>query len=561
VNILGIGGYSHDSAAALVIDGQLVAAVAEERLSRVKHEGGVPKRAVAWCLEQGGLTPGDISHIGCYMRPLTRLGRRLPYRLGQMWRSPAYSAAFMGYELVHNTLYAHGMRQLRGPHAHLHFMPHHPAHAASAFLVSPFDTAALFSIDYVGEFASTWAGLGEGTGIQPLRVRNYPHSLGVFYSAITDYLGFLRASDEYKVMGLASYGEPAYMDDFRKIVRIHGDGWYDLDLSWAAWHHLPGSRCGYFSRKFIDRFGPARKKGEEVTKHHMDIAASAQQVLEEAVLAMMGWLHEKTGESRLCMAGGVALNCSMNGRLLRESPFNEIYVQPAAGDDGIAIGAAFQLYHQFTGAPRSFVMHDARFGPAYDSAAIRQFLDMAKLPYETPADVEAATADLLAAGKIVGWFQGAMEFGPRALGARSILADPTRPDMQDLLNKYVKHREEFRPFAPSVAVERAGEFFEGCTESPFMLFVYRVRPDAREKLPATTHIDGTARVQTVDAAVNPRFHRLLMEFEKRRGVPVLLNTSFNVMGEPIVNTPADAIRCFYSTGIDALVLGEHMLRK
>jgi carbamoyltransferase len=561
VNILGIGGYSHDSAAALVVDGQLVAAVAEERLTRVKHQGGVPHRAVQYCLEAAGITTDDVDHIGCYMRPLARIGRRVPYRLRQMLRSPLYSAGFIAYELAHNTLYAAGMRSLRGRNTKLHFMAHHPAHAASAFLVSPYDTAALFSIDYVGEYASTWAGIGRGTDIHCLRRKNYPQSLGVFYSAMTDYLGFLRASDEYKVMGLASYGEPAYYDDFQQIIRLHDDGWYGVDLSWAAWHYLPGSRFGYFSKKFIDRFGPPRKKGEPIEKRHMDLAASAQKILEEAVLGMMRWLHGKTGETRLCMAGGVALNCAMNGRLLRESPFEHIYVQPAAGDDGIAIGAAFQLHHALTGEPRQFVMDDARLGPEHGDDAIRRLLAMAKLPHETPDDLEAATAGLLAEGKIVGWYQGRMEFGPRALGARSILADPTRPDMQDLLNKYVKHREEFRPFAPSVLEEKAAGWFEGCTRSPFMLFVYPVKPDKQERVPAITHIDGTARVQTVNRETDPRYHRLISEFEKRRGVPMVVNTSFNVMGEPIVNTPEDAVRCFYSTGMDALVLGDHILRK
>jgi carbamoyltransferase len=380
----------------------------------------------------------------------------------------------MAYEVAHNALYVYGMRGLRGKKTRLHFMEHHPAHAASAFLVSPFEHAALLSIDYVGEFTATWMGEGRGTSIRSLGRRNYPHSLGVFYSAITDYLGFTRASDEYKVMGLAAYGEPAYYDDFRRIIRGRADGWYDVDLSWLVAHYLPGSRVGYFSKKFMDRFGPPRRKGEPVEERHRNIAASAQMLLEEIALGLARRLQKETGLKHLCMAGGVALNCSMNGRLLREGPFDSIYVQPAAGDDGIAIGAAFQLHHRLTGAARSFVMDDARLGPEYSNEQIRSFLDGAKIPYAAPNDVVERAAALIAEGKIVGWFQGRAEFGPRALGARSILADPTRPDMRDLLNKYVKHREEFRPFAPSCLEERAGEFFTGCSRSPFMLFVYPV---------------------------------------------------------------------------------------
>jgi len=561
MNILGIGGYSHDSAAALVCDGELVAAVAEERLTRVKHQGGPPRNAVAFCLEHAGLTINDIDHIGCYMRPMERITKRIKYRPTQLPNSIQYSLAYMAYELYHNTRYIQDMRSLRGTNTQLHYMSHHPAHAASAFLVSPYDEAAILSIDYVGEIASTWAGVGQGTDIQPLYTIDYPQSLGVFYSAITDYLGFLRASDEYKVMGLASYGEPDYIDTFRDIIRTTDNGRYVIDLSWMQSHYLPGSRFGYFSDKFIEQFGPRRKKDEPIEDRHKAIAASAQTVLEEVALHMTKHLHAQTGSKRLCMAGGVVLNCAMNGVLLRESPFDEIWVQPAAGDDGIAIGAAFQLHHQRTGSDRAFTMRHAHYGPSFSNETIQNALESAGVSYETPDNLTETAADLIADGLIVGWYQGAMEFGPRALGSRSILADPTRPDMQDKLNTQVKHREEFRPFAPSVLRERAGEFFEGCTDSPYMLFVYPVRADAQSKFPAITHVDGTARVQTVDRETHPRYYALIEAFEKRRGVPVVVNTSFNVMGEPIVNTPEDAIRCFQGTGIDALAIGDYVVRK
>jgi carbamoyltransferase len=579
LNILGIGGYSHDSAAALVVDGRIVAAVAEERLSRVKHQGGVPRLAVDYCLREAGLRLEDIDHIGAYMRTGLRLGKRLPYRLACLPRHPLYSAGFMGYELLHNLEYARGMQSLRRGKARLHYMEHHPAHAASAFLCSPFDTAALLSIDYVGEWDCTWMGVGEGTRLRKLRSMHYPNSLGVFYSAITDYLGFLRASDEYKVMGLASYGEPVYAEDFLRMLRP-GDGGYDIDLDMTQWPWLPGSRRGYFSPKFLERFGPPRRKEEPIEPRHQNIAASAQKALEETVLGMARWLHRETGQRHLCLAGGVALNCSMNGRLLRESPFERIFIQPASGDDGIAVGAALQLHGQyagqtniphpaagappqgtpFEGGPRLELTH-AYLGPGYTDEEISAALEGGGTPYEVCDDIEARTATLLAEGKIVGWFQGRMEFGPRALGNRSILADPTRPDMQDKLNTQVKHREEFRPFAPVVTEEDAPRFFDGCARSPFMLFVHPVRPEARPLLPAITHIDGTARVQTLRREENPRFYQLLREFEQRRGVPVLVNTSFNVMGGPIVNTPSDAIRCFLGTGIDALVMGNCLVRK
>lgn len=559
---LGIGGYSHDSAAAIVVDGELVAAVAEERLSRVKHQGGVPHRAVQYCLDAAGVTAKDVDHIGVYMRPGLRISKRVLYRARQALLHPLYSTAFAGYEFVHNAGYMYGMRQLVEGKAKLHYMDHHPAHGASAFLVSPFDSAALLSIDYIGEWDCTWTGVGKRTDIRHLRSAHYPNSLGVFYSALTDYLGFLRASDEYKVMGLAAYGEPEYYDDFAKIVRARGDGWYKIDHRWTAWHYAPGSRCGYFSDKFIQRFGPPRKKGDPVTKVHKNIAASAQRVLEDRVLELCTWLRETSGEQHLCFAGGVALNCAMNGRLLREGPFDDIFVQPAAGDDGIAIGAALQLYHRHTGKPRSFQMRHAYYGPATNAFEdVQAFLARTKTKHHCPEDLEAYVANLLAQGAIVGWYQGRMEFGPRALGSRSILADPTRADMKNLLNKYVKYREEFRPFAPVVIEEAAGDYFEGCGVSPFMLFVHNVLPQMRDRLPAITHVDGTARVQTVSRDSNPRLYRLLECFAERRGVPVLVNTSFNVMGEPIVNTPADALRCFASCGMDALVMDDWVIEK
>lgn len=561
MNILGIGGFSHDSAAALVQEGKIVAAVAEERLTRIKHQGGVPRQAVAWCLAEAGIGPDDIDHIGCYMRPGLRLARRLPYRLKTAFRHPIYSTAFAGYELLHNYQYIAGMRSLCGVDTALHFMEHHPAHAASAFLCSPYEEAALLSIDYVGEWAATWTGIGRRTQLTRLRQCNYPNSLGVFYSALTDYLGFLRASDEYKVMGLASYGEPSYYDDLKKVLRPQPDGWYRIDHRYTAWQHRPGSRTGYFSDRFIREFGPPRRHDEPLSERHRNLAASAQKLLEDIVLNIAANLHRETGLPNLCLAGGVALNCAMNGRLKREGPFENIWIQPAAGDDGIAIGAALQLHHQFAGPERTCPMTNTALGPTVDNTTIENYLKLTKTPYTRENNIADAAADRLAKGDIIGWFQGAMEFGPRALGNRSILADPTRHDMKDLLNKHVKFREEFRPFAPSVLAERAGEYFENCTSSPFMQFVYPVQPEKQAEIPAITHIDGTARVQTVTQTDNPEYYALIKAFETRTGTPMVLNTSFNIMGEPIVHSTADALKCFYGTGMDALAIGDFLIVK
>jgi carbamoyltransferase len=383
----------------------------------------------------------------------------------------------------------------------------------------------------------------------------------VVYTALTEYLGFRRASDEYKVMGLASYGEPEYADDFAQIIQARTNGDYAIDRSWFRCHYQPGPRAGYMSQKFLDRFGPPRKKDEPIEARHRNIAASLQRVLEETVLRMTERLQAEAKTENLCLAGGVALNCAMNGRLARESAFENFFVQPAAGDDGIAIGAAYQLHHRFNPAAPRVEMKSALCGPEHDNDSIAAYLDLAKIPYEKTDNIPESAADLLASGAIVGWFQGRMEFGPRALGSRSILADPSREDMQDLINKYVKHREEFRPFAPSCLAERAHEYFEGSFDSPFMLFVFNVKPEMRARIPAVTHVDGTARVQTVSRDAHPLYYDTIAAFERKRGVPMVLNTSFNVMGEPIVNTPEDAVRCFFSTGMDALVIGNCIVRK
>lgn len=591
VNILGIGGFSHDSAACLLQDGKIQCAAMEERFTRKKHQGGIPYRAVQWCLDKAGLTLDDLDHVGFYMDWKKRMGRRLLYRAASLLHHPRYSLAYILYEFAHNGDYLYGAYRLKGKKARIHFLDHHRMHGAASFFASPYEDAALLSLDYIGEWSSTWYGMGSGNRTVPLREIHYPQSLGVFYSALTDYLGFERANDEYKVMGLASYGDPErYLPVFRRMISTPLEGEYRIDLDYFQYQYVPGSRRGYVSRRFIEELGQPRRQGEPIEQRHQDIAAAGQKVLEETVLHLTRYLYEISGrQSRLCIGGGVGLNCSMNGMLLAQSPFDEIYVQPAAGDDGIALGTAWHIYHEILGKPRNREtlpgsqtdfgrvnetvsnespagLNHALLGPSYENEAIEEILKVAKVKYHRMEDVCKTTAEWIAKGAIVGWFQGAMEFGPRALGGRSILADSTREDMKDILNKWVKHREDFRPFAPSVCEENFHEYFDHprCStggKSPFMLFVFPVREEMRSRIPAVTHIDGTARVQTVSAQTQPLYYRLLREFEKIKGVPVVLNTSFNVRGEPIVCSPQDALRCFFTTGIDVLVMGEYLIVK
>ncbi len=583
MHILGVGGFSHDSAACIIKDGKIVAAGMEERFTRRKHEGGVPHKAIEFCLKSAGITREELDHVAFYMNPRKRLFNRIPYRLKTMLKSPRYGLAYLLYEIYHNANYVFGFKgkfKTKDPSKQpkLHFLDHHTSHCASSFFVSPFEEAALLSIDYIGEWASTIMGVGKGNKVNKISAINYPQSLGTVYSGLTDYLGFLRASDEYKVMGLASYGEPkTYVDKFRDIIKLTDDGRYKIDLSYFQYHYMPGSSLGYMSKKFIEYFGPPRKKDDPIVDRHKDIAAALQKRLEEVAAHLCRHLYEISGKPKnLCLAGGVALNSVMNGRLLEDTPFTNIYVQPAAGDDGIAIGASYYVYNHLLNMPRNFVMERADFGPEFSDEQIEKILKIAKIPYTKVDDPAVAAAKLIADGEIVGWFQGRMEFGPRALGHRSILADPTREDMKDILNLYVKHREDFRPFAPSVCEESFNEYFIRGGESklksadsdqiypppsPFMLFVFDVKEDKKSKIPAVTHVDGTARVQTVNKDESPLYYKLIKEFEKIKGVPVVLNTSYNIKGEPIVCAPQDAIRCFFGTGMDQLVIGNFVIDK
>ena len=571
-SILGLNAYHGDAAAALVVDGLLVCAAEEERFNRVKHCAGFPSLAAAWCLAEAGLAPGDLDHVAIGRDPKANLTRKIvrAVRHGvdpRFLRSRVQNAARVR-DVSGELAVALGVERdaLR---ARFHNVEHHQAHVASAFFVSPFEDAAILSVDGFGDFASTMLAVGHGSHFEVLDRVLFPHSLGLFYTAVTQWLGFLHYGDEGKVMGLAPYGRPVRLEELRKLVRL-GDT-FELDLDYfthdkdgveMTWDEGSPTIGRIFSSRLEELLGPAREPGSELTSDHEDVAASLQKMLEEAYLHLVRRLWERTEIPNLCLAGGVALNAVANGLIRLETPFREVYVQPAAGDSGTAVGAAFHVLHQGLGAPRSFVMDHAYNGPQYTDEEYAAALDAAGLSFTRLDDDELfpLVAERIAAGDVVGWFQGRMEFGPRALGNRSIVADPRRADMKDVLNARIKHREPFRPFAPSVLADRVGQWFEQDYTSPFMVLVYTTRAERRAEIPAVNHVDDTGRVQSVEERVNPRYWRLISEFDKLTGVPMLLNTSFNE-NEPIVMTPTEAAACFAKTRMDVLVLGNNVVRR
>jgi carbamoyltransferase len=569
VNVLGINAYHGDASAALVVDGTLMTAVEEERFTRVKHDTSFPHKAIRYCLEEAGVSPGDLDHIALSRSPLANLGKRVSFALGSRAgrrMAPSRTASLRRILRAKATL-AEGPGISAGQiRARAHFVEHHLSHIASSFYVSPFERAAVLSLDGFGDMVSAMWGVGEGARLRILGEVTFPHSLGVYYTALTQYLGFPNYGDEYKVMGLSSYGEPAYLDEMRRMVRSDGLE-YSLHLDYFR-HHRDGASMTWgggppelgplWGRGMVDRLGPPRNhRNEPLEDRHRDIACSMQRRLEEIVLEMLRKLHARTGADALCLAGGVALNCVVNGMIFEQTPFTDLFIQPAAHDAGTSLGAAFYVYHHKLGNPRSFVMEHAYLGPEFSTDRCRRALEGAGVTYRAlPREqVIVTTADALAAGGIVGWFQGRMEFGPRALGNRSILTDPRRPEMKDVLNARIKHREPFRPFAPSILEETTGEYFEQDYPSPYMLLTYRVRAEKREVIPAPTHVDGTGRLQTVRRDQNPIYYDLIKAFEARTGVPVLLNTSFNE-NEPICCTPEEAVDTFVRTRMDVLVLGD-----
>jgi carbamoyltransferase len=555
-----------DAAATIIGDGKLVAAAEEERFSRIKHHSGFPHSAFRYCLDAAGITGGCIEHVGLYWKPWI-IHRKALQAIGSLAISPdmfrarvdrgvgQISQSYLGMlrypSLIHR---CYGPCRFR-----FHYLEHHLCHAASAFYVSPFDTAAIVTMDGTGEDTTVMAARGHASSINPLKRIRLPHSLGQFYSTITNFLGFdMFAGDEWKVMGLAAYGKPTYYDFLsRRVLSVDGDLDFRLNIR-VLDHHL--AKRYQFSKELIEVLGPPRRSDEEISERHRHIAASAQRVLEDVVLHLLRKLHQRTQEDNLCLAGGVAFNSVMNGRILEETPFKRVFIQPAAGDAGCSLGAAYLVYHGLLKQPRAFVMDHAFFGPSFDSDACAAALRASGLPFETlPDDVLLPrVARLIADGAVIAWFQGRMEFGPRALGNRSFLADPRRADMRELLNKKIKLREWFRPLAPSIREESSGEIFGKPHTDPFMVTVLNVEEGQRDRIPAVVHVNGTARPQTVNKTTNPRYWRLIREFESLTGVPVLLNTSFNIQ-EPIVCSPEDAIRTFQRASFEALVLENHLV--
>ena len=585
MRILGLSAFYHDSAAALLEDGLIVAAAQEERFTRRKHDARFPRHAIEYCLEAAGVGLGAVDHVAFYDKPFLKFERLLDTYLAFAPRGfRSFSMAipvWLKEKLFQKALLKKELRAYAPDYDWerlLLFAEHHQSHAASAFFASPFEEAAVLTMDGVGEWATTSVGFGRGSTLEMRREIHFPHSLGLLYSAFTTYLGFKVNSGEYKVMGLAPYGDPSYTQAILDhLIDVKKDGSFRLDLSY--FDYCTGLRMT--NDRFAALFdGPARRPDERLTQRHMDLAASIQAVTDEVVLRLTSALARETGAENLCLAGGVALNCVANGKVLRDGRFKRLWIQPAAGDAGGALGAAFCAYHLFRGQPRKPIEPDAMagayLGPAFSQSDVETRLARVGARFSTLDDdgLIEATAEALAAGKAVGWFQGRMEFGPRALGARSILGDPRSPTMQSTLNLKVKYRESFRPFAPSVLREDVADWFELDRDSPYMLLVAAVSKQHRREMtaeeqalwgiaklnvprssiPAVTHVDYSARIQTVHRESSPRYHALLSAFKARTGCPILVNTSFNVRGEPIVCTPEDAFRCFMGTEIDVLAI-------
>jgi carbamoyltransferase len=580
--ILGLNAYHADAAAAIVVDGKLIAAAEEERFRRIKHWAGFPTEAIRTCLSEAGVSIGEADHIAVSRDPKANFRKKVLFALGHR---PKWS--YLSDRMRNRSRMANIKIELckglgvRGEEikAKIHHIEHHRAHMASGFFVSPFDRAAVVSMDAMGDFASAMWGMGEGGRMEVEGQILFPHSLGFLYTAGTQYLGFPKYGDEYKVMGLAAYGEPEYMETFRKIIRLKKDGTFELDLKYFR-HHTDGVSMSWaggepvigplYSDQWECFFGPARLPGEAITKKHENVAASLQAVFEEVYFSLLNKLHERTKLKKLCLSGGCAMNGVANGKIFDRTPFTEVYIQPAAGDAGTAIGSAFYVYHESLRRPRSFVMEHSFWGPQFDEGRLREALGVRGEEIKDQGcvvtevgdedDLCRRTAGAIADGKIVGWFQGRMEWGPRALGHRSILADPRRAGIKDVLNERIKRREVFRPFAPSVRIESVGDYFEKSYPDPFMLKVYPVKKEMRSIIPAVTHADGTGRLQTVARASDPRYWKLIRAFEKITGVPVLLNTSFNE-NEPIVCNPSEAVDCFLRTKMDLLVLGNFIVER
>lgn len=559
MNVLGLSYNYHDAAACVVRDGVAVAAAEEERFSRIKHDSRFPRQAVAFCLRTAGLTSRDLDAVAFYEKPARKLERIL--QVGKR-HAPASAANVVAQFSSHIAGGFHVEAQLReqmGFEGDVYFCAHHLSHAASAFYASPYEAAAILTVDGVGEWATVAQFRGRGSVIEKRREIRYPHSIGLLYSTLTAFLGFRANDDEYKVMGLAAYGKPRFRAQFEELVTLHRDGSFSLALPYFAFMY---ARERMHSPLLESLLGPPRAPHESVSERHRDIAATLQAVTEDILVALARACRDD-GARHLCLAGGVAQNCVANTKILQRAGYSGLFIQPAPGDSGAAMGAALWASHQVLGQARSPARHQTCLGPEFGEAEMLAALQASGVAFRRLPEAERCrqVAALIAQDFIIGWFQGRMEFGPRALGARSILANPRNPHMQDILNARVKFREEFRPFAPAVTAEAAPRYFDLAGESRFMLLTPQVMPDRAAEIPAVTHVDGTARVQTVSRADNPLFHQLITAFGEISGTPILVNTSFNVRGEPIVCTPEDAVRCFLGTDIDFLAIGPFLASK
>jgi len=570
-HILGINAYHGDAAAALVVDGQLVAAVEEERFNRIKHWAGFPDQSIRYCLKEAGIGPRNLDHVAISFNPQANLLRRLGFVVCHF---PSPRAVLDRIKRQGKTLgledqFAAAVACQRNDiKARFHRIEHHQTHVAAGFLISPFSDAAILSIDGMGDFTSTLTAYGAETSWKELERVYFPHSLGYLYTAMTMYLGFPNYGDEYKVMGLAPYGEPEFADQLRRMIHPQGDV-FELNLDYFT-HHKQGIRmtwnngaptiAPFHSERLERELGPMRRKDDEVTRRHENIAKSLQVVTEEIILHLLERLHFRTKCRNICLTGGVAMNSVANGKVTRQTPFESVYIPAGAADNGTSFGAAFHVWNRTLGRPRVFVQDHAYWGSSFDNDACAAAIRAAGLPYQSfgQTDLIDRTTDILLDGKVAGWFQGRMEFGARALGNRTLLADPRRADMRDIINLRIKFREKFRPFAPSILEEQVSEWFEINEPTPFMEKVFPIRSEKRSQIPAVTHVDGSGRLQTVSKRTNPVYHALISRFYEKTGVPIVLNTSLNE-NEPIVQTPAEAIDCFLRTEMDALILGDHLI--
>jgi len=570
VYILGIACYYHDSSAAILKDGILVAAAQEERFTRKKHDTSFPLKAVNYCLKSQNISIKDIKFIGFYEKPFLKFERVLYQHLEMFPKSlKTFISSIPSWinEKLRVTKIIKKELKYKGD---ILFIEHHLAHAASAFLVSPFDEAAILTVDGVGEWTTTAYGFGKGNDIKLMKEIKFPHSIGLIYSTITAYLGFSVNNSEYKVMGLSAYGNMnketnPYYKKLKHVVDVKKDGSFRLDMSYFIYHY-----AGRMPSKKLCRLldGPITKKGSEMTQRHKDIAAALQLVTEEILTSILNHVHKATKCDNIVLAGGVALNSVYNGKILRNTPFKRIWIQPDAGDGGTSVGAAFYIYNTILGNKRNYVLRNAYLGPKFSTPYIRSFLDKNKIKYyefKNEEELLKNTSSLIFKNNVIGWFQGGMEWGPRALGARSILSNPCNPKMQEIINLKVKHREKFRPFAPVVCEDDALKYFDCDIPIPeptdFMLMVYPIFKEWHEKIPAVTHVNGSGRLQTIRRSQNQQYYDLIKEFGKLSGIPILINTSFNIRGEPIVCTPYDAYKCMMGTGIDCIVMDKYLIKR